>query len=86
MRVIKLSCMLPKVTYKHAVALATSRQTLGFHILYGTDGLLMSASDKSTGVGMQRRRPPCVNVHILLRGRFAWRPGAGIQAGMQRGS
>lgn len=32
MQVIKLSCMLPKVTYKHALALATSRQTLGFHI------------------------------------------------------
>lgn len=52
---------------------------------YGTDGLLMIASDKSTGEGVQRRRPQCVNVHILSRGRFAWRPDAGIQAGVQRG-
>lgn len=81
MRVIKLSCALNKVTYKHALALATSRQTLGFH---GTDPQWMTASDRSTGENMQRRCPPFVNVHILPRGRSTWRPNAGFQAGVQR--
>lgn len=32
MQVIKRSCMLTQVTYKHALTHATSRQTLGFNI------------------------------------------------------
>lgn len=76
MQVIKLSCTLNKVTYKHALTHATSWQTLGFHnwnrppvddcIRYVDRG--------------ERAGKLFVNVHFLSRGRSAWRPKAGFQA------
>lgn len=75
MQLIKLSCTLSKVTYKHDLTQATSQPALGFDT-HGTGPLWMAASDRS-GESMQRRRPPFANVHNLSRGCAAWRLNAG---------
>lgn len=44
---------------------------LGFQILKKKHPLLIRAAEKQAGKNMQNRHPPFVNVHILLRRRFA---------------